>query len=669
MKRATSCTGAMALFLLSPLALAQSSSGQHTATPDATSELAPLVVTGTRTPTDAFFAPLIVDVIDRHDPTLHTASRVEDILADQPGLHVAGQGRRNGQTLSLRGFDRNGVLVRLDGVRQDINTGHLGNFFLDPALLREVQIARGALSSLYGSNAMGGVISFETVDAGDLLRAGENGGARLSLRGATASDELGATLSLFGKRDLSDGSSLDGLVALGRSESGDIRRAGGQTTPEDASLDSLLAKGGWQLGNEHRLFTSWQHYREDANQPPNPQQLAVEDGNLRDRTTTSDNLQLGHRWTPTPVTQLDTRLTLSRQDIDEPTAERTLQRLGVQSDGYHRLEHGWLSQTLVFGAEASRATQRPGGTASGFPEADIDSTALYLDDTLTLGRYLDQGGAGEFDLGLGARHDSYRAEDADGRESDKSRLSPRLRLAWRPSNELMLYTGYAEAFRAPTLSELYADERHFGGFCMGPFVCVPDNFWVPNPDLQPETSKSWESGLAWRFGDWGLRASYFDTRAEDFIDTEVDIFAGTTRAVNVSRAQLWGYDARLDWSPSSLPVTAFLGLAEVSGRDRDSGEPLGSLTPLEALAGLDHHLAGTDLTLGWRGRFARSFDKQGEDQALPGYGLHDVQLAWQVTPLLSASLKLRNVADKEWYRPDGNLGDGRSLLANVSLQW
>nr|WP_276208051.1 TonB-dependent receptor plug domain-containing protein [Halomonas socia] len=136
-------------------------------------ELAPLVVTGTRTPTDTFRAPLIIDTLDRHDPTLSTATRLEDALGSQPGLTVAGQGRRNGQTSSMRGFDRNGVLVRLDGIRQDIDTGHLGNVFVDPGLLREVQIARGALSSLYGSNAMGGVISLDTVDAGDLLRPGK----------------------------------------------------------------------------------------------------------------------------------------------------------------------------------------------------------------------------------------------------------------------------------------------------------------------------------------------------------------------------------------------------------------------------------------------------------------------------------------------------------------
>ncbi len=84
-----------------------------------------VTVTGTRLPGDPSRAPLILDVIDRDDPALSTASSIEDVLSRQPGLHVAGSGRRNGQTLSLRGFDSNGVQVRLDGVRQDINTGHL----------------------------------------------------------------------------------------------------------------------------------------------------------------------------------------------------------------------------------------------------------------------------------------------------------------------------------------------------------------------------------------------------------------------------------------------------------------------------------------------------------------------------------------------------------------
>ncbi|RCV86396.1 TonB-dependent receptor domain-containing protein [Billgrantia montanilacus] len=654
----------LAFLMLPPL------SAQGTESSSAEAALDALTVTGTRVPTDLSRAPMIVDVIDRNDPTLSTASRVEDVLSQQPGLHVAGQGRRSGQTLSLRGFGRNGVLVRLDGVRQDISTGHIGNFFVDPALLREVQVARGALSSLYGSNAMGGVVSFDTVDAADLLRPGESRGARFSIGGATASDELGVTLSLFGRRDTSRGE-VDGLVAIGRSESGDIRRAGGDEAPDDARLHSLLAKGGWEPVPTQRLFVSWQHYDEDATQPANPQQLGFDASNpLRDRSVTSDNLQLGHRWQPTAATDMTSRLTLSRQAIDEPAANRTLERLGAQSDGYHVFDHGWLSQTLAFGVEVEQARQVPDGMANGFPRADIDTQAFYLDNTLTVGHFVADGGSGEFDLGLGARYDRYDAEGRESRSSTEDRVSPRVRLAWRPTERLMLYSGYAEAFRAPGLSELYASERHFAGFCPSPFFCFPDNFWVPNPDLQPETSRTHESGFSWRAGDWGLRAAYFDTRADDFIDTAVDIIAGTTQATNVNRAQLWGFDARLEWQPSTLPsLRAFAGLAEVSGKDRDNDAPLGQLTPLEGTLGADLAITGHDVVLGWRARFAESFDKRDSDDALPGYGLHDLQLAWQITPSLDTSMRLRNVADKVWYRPDGSLGDGRSLFATLNLQW
>ncbi|ATH77442.1 outer membrane heme/hemoglobin receptor [Vreelandella venusta] len=634
------------------------------------SALHPVTVTGTRAPTDLSSAPLIIDIIDRTDTELSTASRVEDILSRQPGLHVAGQGRRNGQTLSMRGFGRNGVLVRLDGVRQDITTGHVGNFFLDPALVQEVQVARGALSSLYGSNAMGGVVSFTTVEASDLLAAGENSGARLSLGGATASGELRGNLSAFGRQDTSRGQ-VDGLFSVGRSESGDIRRAGGDKAEEDANLNSLLVKGGWEPSDEHRLFIGWQYYDEDTTQPANPQQRDVTTSNpLRDREVESHNLQLGHRWQPSPATDITSRLSFSQQEISEPQASRTLERLGLQSDGYHRLEHGWLSQTLVFGAELEQARQRPEGSANGFPHADIDTQAAYLDTTLTAGRYLAEGGAGQWDLGVGARYDRY---DASGQASDASvhdRVSPRFRVAWRPQQGVMLFSGYAEAFRAPSLSELYASERHFAGFCAGPFFCTPDNFWIPNPELAPETSHTWESGMVWHQGDWQARASYFDTRADDFIDTQVDIMAGTTQAVNVQRAQLWGYDARLAWQPSAFPLlTSFAGLSEVSGKDRDSGEALGNQTPLEMTLGSELALYDRALRVGWQGRFARDFDKQSSDERLPGYGLHDLHLAWQVTPALDTSLRLANVGDKEWYRPDGSLGDGRSLFATLNWQW
>ncbi|TVM06581.1 TonB-dependent receptor [Vreelandella aquamarina] len=664
-------------YLLTPLTLAvcvlshpaQAQNNANSVSTSAQSPLDTVTVTGTRAPTDFSRSPLIIDVIDRHDPELATASRIEDVFSQQPGLHIAGQGRRNGQTLSMRGFGSDGVLVRVDGIRQDINTGHIGNFFVDPGLLREVQVARGALSSLYGSNAMGGVISFTTVDAEDLLAPGQQQGIRLSLGGATANAEGRAALTAFGKQQTEQGQ-WDGLVSLGRSESGDIRRAGGQEAEDDARLDSLLLKGGWEPDADHRWFTQWQYYNEDTTQPANPQQLEVTESNpLRPREVESHNAQLGHRWSPSITTEITTRASLSRQQIEEPLASRELERIGLQSDGYHRLEHGWLSQTLAFGAELEQARQRPSGNANGFPKADIDTQALYLDNTLTTGRFISEGGSGEIDLGLGARYDHYDASGQGQQSSDHDRVSPRIRLAWRPNDGVMLYSGYAEAFRAPSLTELYASERHFSGFCMGPGRCIPDNFWVPNPSLDPETSRTWETGLVWQLPNWQLSASYFDTRADDFIDSSVDLRAGITQAVNVSSAQLWGFDARARWQPDQQPWQAQLGISEVSGKDRDNGAPLGSQTPLELTLGGSIDVAGDAVRLGWQSRFATAYDKAGADQRLPGYGRHDLNLNWQILPALDASLRLANVTDKVWYRPDGSLGDGRSILTSLHWQW
>ena len=62
----------------------------------------------------------------------------------------------------MRGYDHRGVLVLVDGVRQGTDTGHLNGTFLDPALIKRVEIVRGPSALLYGSGALGGVISYDT---------------------------------------------------------------------------------------------------------------------------------------------------------------------------------------------------------------------------------------------------------------------------------------------------------------------------------------------------------------------------------------------------------------------------------------------------------------------------------------------------------------------------
>ena len=150
-----------------------------------------ITVTATGNARSTFEAPMMVSVIDASAPEKQTASSAADLLRNVPGLTLDGTGRTNGQDVNLRGYDRRGVLVLVDGVRQGTDTGHLNSTFLDPALIKRIEVVRGPSALLYGSGALGGVISYDTADANDLLEPGKNSGYRVFGTGATGDRSLG----------------------------------------------------------------------------------------------------------------------------------------------------------------------------------------------------------------------------------------------------------------------------------------------------------------------------------------------------------------------------------------------------------------------------------------------------------------------------------------------
>lgn len=100
------------------------------------------------------------------------------------------------------------MLVLVDGVRQGTDTGHLNSTFLDPALIKRIEVVRGPSALLYGSGALGGVIAYETANASDLLGAGKNSGYRVFGTAATGDHSLGMGASTYGRSD-----TLDGLLS------------------------------------------------------------------------------------------------------------------------------------------------------------------------------------------------------------------------------------------------------------------------------------------------------------------------------------------------------------------------------------------------------------------------------------------------------------------------
>jgi hemoglobin/transferrin/lactoferrin receptor protein len=348
-----------------------------------------MTVTATGNARSAFEAPMMVNVIDATAPENQTASSAADLLRKVPGLTLDGSGRTNGQDVNLRGYDRRGVLVLVDGVRQGTDTGHLNSTFLDPALIKRIEVVRGPSALLYGSGAMGGVISYDTVDASDLLEAGKNSGYRVFGTAATGDHSLGMGASAFGRTD-----TLDGIVAWSSRDRGDIRQSDGNTAPNDESINNMLAKGSWKIDSAQTLSGLLRYYNNAAQEPKNPQTPgdATSSNPMTDRSTIQRDAQLGYNIAPAGNDWLNadakvywSEARINAQNLDDTSEFRKQTTKGGKVENRSRLfSDSFASHLLTYGGEYYRQEQNPGGAATGFPEAKIDFSSGWLQDEITL---------------------------------------------------------------------------------------------------------------------------------------------------------------------------------------------------------------------------------------------------------------------------------------------
>ena len=629
-----------------------------------------MTVTATGNARSAFEAPMMVSVIDATDPENQTASSAADLLRHVPGLTLDGTGRTNGQDVNLRGYDRRGVLVLVDGVRQGTDTGHLNSTFLDPALIKRIEIVRGPSALLYGSGAMGGVIAYDTADAKDLLQAGQTSSYRVFGTAATGDHSLGMGASAFGRTD-----TLDGLVAWSSRDRGDIRQGGGGTAPNDESINNMLAKGSWQMDQAQSLSGSLRYYNNAAQEPKNPQTIEADDSSnpMTDRSTIQRDVQLGYHLAPAGNDWLnaDARLywseaRINAQNIDGSGEFRQQTTKGGKVENRTRLfADSFASHLLTYGGEYYRQEQEPSGATTGFPDASIDFSSGWIQDEITL-RDL------PITLLGGTRYDNYRGSSDGYDDVDADKWSSRAGITVSPADWLMLFGSYAQAFRAPTMGEMYNDAKHFS---IGRFYT---NYWVPNPNLRPETNETQEYGFGLRFDDLLLandalefKASYFDTHAKDYISTTVDFAAATTMSYNVPNAKIWGWDLMAKYSASLFNLD--LAYNRTRGKDSDTGEYISSISPDTVSSKLDVPLAQSGFSVGWIGTFAdRSTHVSSSYSHQPGYAVNDFYVSYQGQQALkgvATTLVLGNAFDKEYWSPQGIPQDGRNGKIFVSYQW
>ncbi|HEJ9120283.1 TPA: TonB-dependent hemoglobin/transferrin/lactoferrin family receptor [Serratia marcescens] len=642
-----------------------------------------MTVVATGNQRSSFEAPMMVTVIEGNSPESQTAGTAADMLRRVPGITVTGSGRSNGQDLMMRGYDRRGVLTLVDGIRQGTDTGHINGTFLDPALVKRIEVVRGPSALLYGSGALGGVVSYETVDAADLLLPGHDSGFRVYGTAGTGDHSLGMGASAYGKTD-----NLDGLLSFGTRDVGDLRQGNGFDAPNDETISNVLAKGTWKLDDNQSLSGNLRYYNNSAQEPKNPQTPASSSGNLMtDRSTIQRDAALSYKLKPAGQDWLDAEAKVYYSDVkinahangseDEARKQTTK---GAKLENRTRLfADTFASHLLTYGTEAYKQEQTPGGATESFPHAKINFASGWLQDEITL-RDL------PVTLLAGTRYDNYKGSSDGYADVDADKWSSRGAVSITPTDWLMLFGSYSQAFRAPTMGEMYNDSKHFS-IPMGPTTIT--NYWVPNLNLKPETNETQEYGFGLRFDDLMLaddslqfKASYFDTKAKDYITTDVTMELGrgprgpyciscTTFSTNIDRAKIWGWDATLSYKTPWFGWD--LAYNRTRGKNEATGDWLSSINPDTVTSSLDVPLGETGLSAGWVATFAERATRVETGTAeQAGYGVNDFYLSYKGRDRLqgmTTTVVLGNAFDKEYYSPQGVPQDGRNAKLLVSYQW
>lgn len=675
--------------------------------------------------------PALVAKVDAGAPGNALAGDVADLLEFTPGVEVNGGPRRNGQTIAIRGFDDEAIITLMDGRRQNFESGHDGRFYLDPSLLESVEVVKGAASSVYGGGGIGGVVAFETKDAADLLAPGQRMGARLSFGYRSASDEYAPSLTGFARHR-----GWDVLANFSFRDSGDIEQGNGNALDTEDRLLSGLFKAGYTLHEFHTLKFQAQIFDNDGQEPNNGTAPVMASNPIVDKRVEDRQFSLKYAFADPANRWMRPHLHLYYNETDVEEEDRTGRNAGrVQTRGLETLgftidtQTVWAPRaghrhTLSYGFEVYRDEQvgessaTPDGKRGGVPDADATNLGFYLQDEVALDTPL-----GDVLFIPALRFDHYESDADSGHSQNENEVSPKVSLSYKPLDGVMLFGSWAQAFRAPNLTELYPAGLHFpGGFPVG-FVPVtrpeigprgpvigpdgrpvqvpvigpdgrpvlrpipaPDNRFVPNPDLKPETVTMIEVGAGLDFDNVltehdavTIKGSWFTSEGDDFIDQEVNVRTGVTRNYNVPDADVTGWEAEGRYLLD--PVTARLGFSYVKAENDDTGEYLSANVPLTFVAGVEVRLAALDAGVGWRGRFAEENDRVGDDDVpTDGYGVHDLYVRWTPAPrwtpdgqglgAVTVDFGIENVFDKAYTKRFASLlEEGRSYVAKVSYQW
>jgi outer membrane receptor for ferrienterochelin and colicins len=478
-------------------------------------------------------APVATEVVDRARIEASGATDLAGVLALVPGVEVQG-GHPVGTGVYLQGLGSERVLVMVDGepVVGRI-AGEIDLTRLPVADVERVEVVKGPQSTLYGSEAMGGVINLITrapqpgAPAAGVQLTGGSRGRRDAVGHARATAGPVDWTVRGGVRDVDLVPGQDAPLDAG------TRRWDGSARLGWRAADALRVEAGGWLVEESQRWRTGQLYQFADNRQWS--------GRLSAAWTAG-----AHRVAPSLyLAGFEHALRRASGPVPAGGGDTESQRLAEAALAYTGAPG---RVTVDGGAELRREWTRSDRVEGG--ERDASTVDAYGQGTWS---------AGAWSLVPGVRVSHSTRWGAH--------WTPRLAAVWRPAPSLALRASAGTGYRAPGFKELYMD-----------FLNDAAGYTVRgNPGLRPEGSTTVSAGAEWAGQRAYLRASAFRTRFDDFIETVVDEEASSPglavyRYRNVARGRTSGVELQTGATLGGLRADA--GWSWLSTRDEASGRPL-----------------------------------------------------------------------------------------------
>jgi len=656
---------AASTLLSMPLLAADNRDGQHI------SQLEKVMVSATRMDTDIDNVARPIAVVEKQEIQTLQAKSVAEVLRYQSNVTVAGGPRSGQQSINIRGLSDEKVLQVIDGVRQGFDSGHRPDYFLDPELLKSVEVVKGPVSSLWGSGAIGGVVSQQTIDAGDLLNLNQDIGGFVKTSYNNNNDQSTTSSGLAGRTD-----SIDWLLSGYYRDSNDSKLGNGDDLGNSATRDyGVLAKAEWQIDDAQSVGFNYR-MAEVNGAVPNNGAAAVDTSNFvinRQQETSTFALEYGLN-TDSPLLNSQAKVYWNTIEMAESRVtdgrfdETELDVFGVQLTNQSDLD----GVTLLYGFDGYREefnALRSGANRPLPPEAETDIWGAFLQANIDLND--------AWRVELAGRYDDFATESKNlNIKRSENEFSPSAALVWQTTDWLELALRHDRAFRAPGSEELYTTGTHF---CIGPpFGC---NTFISNPNLKPEQAANTELLAKMRFAnvftndELRINASVFKNKVDDFIEQIVTgpsfvpfPNAGTSTWQNVSKAELKGFEVAADYQLENLRLK--LAYGQVRGEDDQTGRDLSNIPADTWTADLSYAFLNDQLTAGVRVIDAASQNKKPstDNNDYDGYTVGDIYASWQPQAMenLKVGLTVNNITDKHYRRAFEELFEaGREVIVSV----